>query len=104
MNGFAQDVGSLDLGIRRGQAHQQVVAVLEPDGDVQHDPTDHDPGAIGLDTHDVKRFGLAADGFSRDVLTWRIHTLLESGIARGVLHKNTASRKFSRLTKRVSAL
>jgi len=26
------------------------------------------------------------------------------GVARGVLHKNTASRKFSRLTKRVSAL
>ena len=26
------------------------------------------------------------------------------GVARGVIHKNTASRKFSRLTKRVSAL
>jgi small subunit ribosomal protein S20 len=26
------------------------------------------------------------------------------GVARGVLHKNTAARKFSRLTKRVSAL
>ena len=26
------------------------------------------------------------------------------GVARGVLHKNTASRKFSRLTKRLSAL
>lgn len=26
------------------------------------------------------------------------------GVARGVLHKNTASRKFSRLTKSVSAL
>jgi len=26
------------------------------------------------------------------------------GVARGVLHKNTASRKFSRLTKRVSSL
>ncbi|WP_435418647.1 30S ribosomal protein S20 [Parerythrobacter aurantius] len=26
------------------------------------------------------------------------------GVARGVLHKNTASRKFSRLTKRVAAL
>jgi small subunit ribosomal protein S20 len=26
------------------------------------------------------------------------------GVARGVMHKNTASRKFSRLTKRVSAL
>lgn len=26
------------------------------------------------------------------------------GVARGVVHKNTASRKFSRLTKRVAAL
>lgn len=29
---------------------------------------------------------------------------LARGVARGVLHRNTASRKFSRLTKRVSAL
>jgi small subunit ribosomal protein S20 len=29
---------------------------------------------------------------------------LMRGVARGVLHKNTASRKISRLTKRVSAL
>jgi small subunit ribosomal protein S20 len=29
---------------------------------------------------------------------------LQRGVAKGVLHKNTASRKFSRLTKRVSAL
>lgn len=29
---------------------------------------------------------------------------LQRGVARGVLHKNTASRKLSRLTKRVSAL
>ena len=29
---------------------------------------------------------------------------LQRGVARGVLHKNTASRKFSRLTKRVSAI
>lgn len=29
---------------------------------------------------------------------------LARGVARGVLHKNTASRKMSRLTKRVSAL
>ncbi|MEY4696595.1 MAG: hypothetical protein RIT14_1023, partial [Pseudomonadota bacterium] len=29
---------------------------------------------------------------------------LARGVARGVLHKNTAARKFSRLTKRVSAL
>ncbi|MEO7787112.1 MAG: 30S ribosomal protein S20 [Sphingomicrobium sp.] len=29
---------------------------------------------------------------------------LMRGVARGVIHKNTASRKFSRLTKRVSSL
>ena len=29
---------------------------------------------------------------------------LARGVAKGVIHKNTASRKFSRLTKRVSAL
>ncbi len=29
---------------------------------------------------------------------------LARGVARGVVHKNTASRKFSQLTKRVSAL
>ena len=29
---------------------------------------------------------------------------LARGVARGVIHRNTASRKFSRLTKRVSAL
>jgi small subunit ribosomal protein S20 len=29
---------------------------------------------------------------------------LQRGVAKGVLHKNTASRKFARLTKRVTAL
>ena len=29
---------------------------------------------------------------------------LDRGVARGVLHRNTASRKFARLTKRVAAL
>ena len=29
---------------------------------------------------------------------------LDRGVARGVIHKNTASRKFSRLAKRVAAL
>jgi small subunit ribosomal protein S20 len=29
---------------------------------------------------------------------------LQRGVARGVLHKNTASRKFSRLAKRVASL
>ena len=34
----------------------------------------------------------------------RVQPELARGVARGVLHKNTASRKLSRLTKRVSAL
>ena len=29
---------------------------------------------------------------------------LQRGVAKGVLHKNTASRKFARLTKRLSAI
>ena len=34
----------------------------------------------------------------------RVQPELSRGVARGVLHKNTASRKFGRLTKRVQAL
>ena len=34
----------------------------------------------------------------------RPFVLRERGVARGVMHKNTASRKMSRLTKRVAAL
>ena len=34
----------------------------------------------------------------------RMQPELARGVARGVLHKNTAARKLSRLTKRVSAL
>ena len=34
----------------------------------------------------------------------RVQPELARGVARGVLHKNTASRKLSRLSKRVSAL
>ena len=34
----------------------------------------------------------------------RVQPELARGVAKGVVHKNTASRKFSRLTKRVSAL
>ena len=34
----------------------------------------------------------------------RVQPELARGVARGVLHKNTAARKLSRLTKRVSAL
>ena len=40
---------------------------------------------------------------ARDVLD-KAQPELARGVARGVIHKNTASRKFSRLTKRVSAL
>ena len=34
----------------------------------------------------------------------RVQPELMRGVAKGVVHKNTASRKFSRLTKRVAAL
>ena len=34
----------------------------------------------------------------------RVQPELARGVAKGVLHKNTASRKFSRLNKRVQAL
>ena len=34
----------------------------------------------------------------------RVQPELARGVAKGVLHKNTASRKFSRLTKRIAAL
>ncbi len=34
----------------------------------------------------------------------RVQPELARGVARGVMHKNTAARKLSRLTKRVSAL
>ena len=39
---------------------------------------------------------------ARDALN-KAQPELARGVARGVIHKNTASRKFSRLTKRVSA-
>ncbi len=40
---------------------------------------------------------------ARDALN-KAQPELARGVARGVIHRNTASRKFSRLTKRVSAL
>ena len=40
---------------------------------------------------------------ARDALN-KAQPELARGVARGVIHKNTASRKFSRLTKRVAAL
>ena len=40
---------------------------------------------------------------ARDALN-KAQPELARGVARGVIHKNTASRKFSRLTKRLTAL
>ena len=40
---------------------------------------------------------------ARDALN-KAQPELARGVARGVIHKNTASRKFSRLTKRIVAL
>ena len=40
---------------------------------------------------------------AREALT-RVQPELARGVSRGVLHKNTAARKLSRLTKRLSAL
>jgi small subunit ribosomal protein S20 len=34
----------------------------------------------------------------------KVQPELQRGVSKGVLHKNTASRKFSRLTKRIAAL
>jgi small subunit ribosomal protein S20 len=34
----------------------------------------------------------------------KVQPELDRGVAKGVLHKNTAARKFSRLTKRIAAL
>ena len=34
----------------------------------------------------------------------KVQPELARGVAKGILHKNTASRKFSRLTKRIAAL
>lgn len=40
---------------------------------------------------------------ARDAIR-RVQPELARGVAKGVFHKNTAARKFSRLTKRVAAL
>lgn len=44
------------------------------------------------------------DKASATVALQGVQPELARGVARGVLHKNTASRKFSRLTKAVAAL
>ena len=55
----------------------------------------------------IKAVELALDAGNKDdaaVALKKAQPELARGVARGVMHKNTASRKFSRLTKRVSAL
>ncbi|WP_324826556.1 30S ribosomal protein S20 [Qipengyuania zhejiangensis] len=55
----------------------------------------------------VKRVETAIEGGDKDAAKAALLSAqpeLARGVARGVLHKNTASRKMSRLTKRVAAL
>ncbi|WP_395613655.1 30S ribosomal protein S20 [Allosphingosinicella sp.] len=55
----------------------------------------------------VKQVESALDAGNKDeakAAIARMQPELARGVARGVMHKNTASRKLSRLTKRVSAL
>jgi small subunit ribosomal protein S20 len=55
----------------------------------------------------VKKIESAIAGGDKDAASAALKEAqpeLARGVARGVLHKNTASRKFSRLTKRVAAL
>lgn len=55
----------------------------------------------------VKKVELAIAGGDKAAATEALKAAqpeLSRGVARGVLHKNTAARKMSRLTKRVAAL
>ncbi|MYL97581.1 30S ribosomal protein S20 [Novosphingobium sp. FGD1] len=55
----------------------------------------------------IKKVELALDGGDKTAAADALKAAqpeLARGVARGVLHKNTAARKLSRLTKRVSAL
>lgn len=55
----------------------------------------------------VKKVEAALDGGDKTAAAAALAAAqpeLARGVARGVLHKNTASRKLSRLTKRVAAL
>jgi small subunit ribosomal protein S20 len=55
----------------------------------------------------VKKVEAALAGGDKDAASVALKEAqpeLARGVARGVLHKNTASRKLSRLTKRVTAL
>ena len=46
----------------------------------------------------------AGDGKAAAAALKAVQPEMARGVARGVVHKNTAARKFSRLTKRVAAL
>ena len=55
----------------------------------------------------LKKVELAIEGGDKKVAAEALHSAqpeLARGVARGVLHKNTASRKMSRLSKRVAAM
>ena len=55
----------------------------------------------------VKKVEAALAAGDKDAATAamaQVQPELARGVAKGVLHKNTASRKFSRLTKRLTAL
>ncbi|KZX86025.1 30S ribosomal protein S20, partial [Erythrobacter sp. HI0019] len=55
----------------------------------------------------LKKVETAIEGGDKDSAQTALRNAqpeLARGVARGVLHKNTASRKMSRLSKRVSAL
>ena len=55
----------------------------------------------------VKKVEAAIESGDKTAATQAIAAVqpeLARGVAKGVLHKNTAARKFARLTKRVSAL
>ena len=55
----------------------------------------------------LKRVELAIDGGDKKAAADALHSAqpeLARGVARGVLHKNTAARKMSRLSKRVAAM
>lgn len=52
----------------------------------------------------VEAAALAGDKVAASECLKAVQPEMAKGVAKGVLHKNTASRKFSRLTKRVAAL
>ncbi len=55
----------------------------------------------------LKKVEAAIEGGDKEVATQALRSAqpeLARGVARGVMHRNTASRKMSRLSKRVAAL